>query len=591
MKKRNGAALLMVVILSTLLLLVVMSTSINAVSDMGLTNDEKIRTRLEFACLSGLKRAKYKAGKAFNNGDLVFLEPYISFQGSSADDSGLTPTQRAFDDETFIPNGSNDYYEFTYQSDEDNREITIRYAITEAQDWTKSQSFTAYQMNIEAIAFSEGYGWVGMSQDIVAKRTTLFMYQIFFQDELEILPGPNFNLNGLIHTNSDLYLNANNTLNIYTDSLTSAGEIHRGRLDSTAINGTVRISKDDEDGSLVTMTSSMDADNEDWIDIAQNAWGGTVRDKNLGATVLEVPDLQSFEPGGYYDTNSDLKINVLAEGKTKSNTIYEITYNGVTNSYKSSDIGYALKDVTFYDQREYGTSQKIRVTEVDVEKLATQIGYPTNGLIYMTRDDAIKDSDGNEFSPDSSREVAGFKLKNAGELPDASTFVTDMPVYVQGDFNLHTSSDPNVDTWQPCAIISDAITLLSNSWNDSNSSTIKPTASNTTYNTVFITGNNPTKYGQYSGGLENFPRFLENWSGKDANIAGGFIQLFRSQYATGLWSGNYYNAPNRNWGAEDRFSNLEDLPPSYANLFPSTSIGLAESDWRMISKNESNIYE
>jgi len=591
MHKRQGSALILVITISTLLLLITCAAALNSISNISLTNEEKIKTKLEFACESGLKRAKAKIEESFNNSFLTYLEPEISFQGTDYDDTDKTPEEKKYSDETYTP-GNPAYYSFIYHSNEDNRDIVVKYAITEDIDWQKSQSYTTYKLNIESIAYSPGYGWVGMTEKSAARRTTLFMYQVFFQNDLEILPGPNFDLKGLIHTNENLYLNANSgsTLKIFTDSLTSAEQIFRGRLDRNETTGTVEISTGNEDGDLITMEDGDDANNSGWKDIASEKWTGTLRDKNLGATRLEAPKLESFQPGGYYDNNSGLKIQVIAKGKTTSKTTYKITYNGSSTTYTSTQLGGALKDTEMYDRREYGTSKKVRVTNVDIQKLASMVGYPTNGLIYMTRDDAVADSDNDPYTPDSTRNVAGFKLYNGSTLPAATTFVSNLPTYIKGDFNLHSSSDSSADTWKPCAVIADAIDLLSNNWQDSASNTTQ-TASSTTYNTVFITGNVPTKSGQYSGGLENFPRFLENWDGKNVNISGGFIQLFRSNYATGLWGGSYYSPPTRNWKNEDRFANLTDLPPTYANLFPSANLGLAFSNWTKISKSEATLGE
>jgi len=589
MKRRQGSALILVITLSTLLLLVALAAAINSVSNVGLTNEEKIKTRLEFACESGLKRAKAKIEESFNNSSLTYLEPIVLFQGTDMDDTGKTPDEKKYSDETYTP-GNPAYYSFKYHSNDDNRDIFVKYAITQDVSWQKSQCYTTYKLKIESIAYSPGYGFVGMTEKSAARRTTLFMYQVFFQNDLEILPGPNFSLKGLIHTNENMYLNAENTLNIYTDSITSAKEIYRRRLDSNSVSGTVNISSENQDGQLTEMNIGEDANNQDWTNIESQNWKGTLRDKNLGATRLEAPKLESFQPGGYYDNNSGLKIQVVAKGKTLSKITYNITYNGSSTTYTSTQLNGALKDTEMYDRREYGTSKKIRVTNVDIQKLASAVGYPTNGLIYMTRDDAVADSDNDPYTPDSSRNVTGFKLYNGSTLPAATTFVSNLPTYIKGDFNLHSSTDASVDTWKPCAVIADAIDLLSNSWLDSASNTTQ-TASSTTFNTVFITGNVPTEYGQYSGGLENFPRFLENWSGKNVNISGGFIQLFRSNYATGLWGGGYYSPPVRNWQSEDRFANLTDLPPAYANLFPSTNLGLGFSNWTKISKSEATLGE
>lgn len=603
--KRKGSALILVTTLSSLFLLVAIAISVNSVSDMNITSEEKIRTDLDFACESGLNRAKTKIEQSFNNSNLNILEPQISFQGDDVDSTGLTPEQKSFDDEQFTA-ADTDYYSFIINPDAGRKKIYVQYYIDSEREanngWLKSAGYTTNKMKVESIAYSPGYGWMGMSENIYAKRTTLFMYQIFFENDLEILPGPNFNLSGLIHTNENMYLNSENTLNIYSDSVTAAGTMRRGRLDNSSINGTVKVTSQDSSGSLVTMNNQEDSSNDDWVSLAKSKWKGVLKDKSLGVTRQEAPKLNSFEEGGYYDNNAGLSIKVK---NNSGNITYDIKYNGCTHTYTSAQLNGALTEKTIYDYREYPSgsipknNKSISVTNVDINKLKTVLGfYPSNGLIYMSRNDAVADNDGNQFTPDSSRVVKGFKLVNGSTLPSSSTFVANLPVYIQGDFNKHTSTNPTIDTWKPCAVISDAITLLSNSWNDNisnwkntqvNSSGQMPVASGTQYNTVFLTGNVPTKVGQYSGGLENFPRFLENWSGKTVDISGGFIQLFRSKYATGLWNGTYYSAPTRAWKSEPRFSNLNDLPPEFTNMFPSAAIGVTYSSWHQISKDESEM--
>ena len=59
-------------------------------------------------------------------------------------------------------------------------------------------------------------------------------------------------------------------------------------------------------------------------------------------------------------------------------------------------------------------------------------------------------------------------------------------------------------------------------------------AGNTTFNLVMATGDIPARPGDNNGGLQNLPRFLENWqnSARTATIAGAFIQTNRSSYAS-----------------------------------------------------------
>ena len=68
--------------------------------------------------------------------------------------------------------------------------------------------------------------------------------------------------------------------------------------------------------------------------------------------------------------------------------------------------------------------------------------------------------------------------------------------------------------------------------------------------------------GQYNGGLENYPRLHEKWTGVTLSIKGSFVSLWNSQIATGNWVyGNpQYTAPNRLWDYDTDFSS-GNLPP------------------------------
>lgn len=68
-------------------------------------------------------------------------------------------------------------------------------------------------------------------------------------------------------------------------------------------------------------------------------------------------------------------------------------------------------------------------------------------------------------------------------------------------------------------------------------------ATSTDYNAVLVMGDTPSRPyttggGENNGGLHNFPRFLENWTGSATNpiiarIRGSLIQYIKSKYATG----------------------------------------------------------
>lgn len=130
--------------------------------------------------------------------------------------------------------------------------------------------------------------------------------------------------------------------------------------------------------------------------------------------------------------------------------------------------------------------------------------------------------------------------------------------------------------------MTDALTILSNAWDDTKSWLGRDDriASNTTVNAAYLTGNVPSgTYGSnYSGGFENLPRFLENWSGKNFTWKGSAVVLWESAQARGQWSGSYYVPPNRNWTYDLDFLNPNNLPPGT----PLISVVLKTS-WREIT--------
>jgi hypothetical protein len=71
-----------------------------------------------------------------------------------------------------------------------------------------------------------------------------------------------------------------------------------------------------------------------------------------------------------------------------------------------------------------------------------------------------------------------------------------------------------------------------------------------------VTGEVPSGNSNYSGGGENFVRFLEDWSGgKTFTYYGSMIELFNSVTATGPWkgTGNQYKAPSMHWYYDTNF--------------------------------------
>jgi hypothetical protein len=173
--------------------------------------------------------------------------------------------------------------------------------------------------------------------------------------------------------------------------------------------------------------------------------------------------------------------------------------------------------------------------------------------------------------------------------PDGFTLATNAPVYICGNLNsqgvnagtrggtaVGTEAVSTVGTAKdgeaPVSIAADAVNILSNAWwnagsgkpvgDDTSSNTTRPGATSTEIAAAIVTGNVPTNSGgtSYSGGVENFPRFLEDWSGDTFRYRGSMVALFNSTVATGAWSSARYSAPDRVWGFSDMFKSGRQPP-------------------------------
>ncbi len=183
--------------------------------------------------------------------------------------------------------------------------------------------------------------------------------------------------------------------------------------------------------------------------------------------------------------------------------------------------------------------------------------------------------------PLTTSQLPAVRVVDGAQLPSSSGFTvaTPMPMYVKGNYNVQTPAGSCVGLYgtngsttytYPAALMADAVTILSSSWTDSQS--LAPSGGSTTVNAAMLEGivqSNPTATGNlgmngdYSGGVENFLRLLENFSGDILTYNGSIVVLFYSQYATNCWrqTQNYYYAPTRHWAFDMNFQNSAKLPP------------------------------
>jgi len=171
--------------------------------------------------------------------------------------------------------------------------------------------------------------------------------------------------------------------------------------------------------------------------------------------------------------------------------------------------------------------------------------------------------------------LGAVRVVNGLQLPASGlTVATGRPLYVKGDYNqmnIGFLGTTNTSTTRPASLVADAITILSDAWQDANSTSAvgSRVAADTTVNAAFLTGVVETTAGHYSGGMENFPRFLETWG--LANVFtynGSMVKMFPSLYATNAWenNNNIYDPPARNWAFDLNLHDPTKLPPKTPSL-------------------------
>jgi hypothetical protein len=454
------------------------------------------------------------------------------------------------------------------------------------------------------------------SRDIVtvnAEAIPLFQFGVFYEGDLEIGNGPSLDFAGWVHSNGNIYLTSGAQTNFHSQ-ITTPDSIYLMRKGNTLTSASTYI--DNAAGTPVQLTwdSRSSGSDAQFVLNSQRDFDGRVQS---GATKvsplrlplpLGVPAIEMVNPRNAGD-NAQVQAVKFAWKATWNLTFDLAKLDNVCdnlNSVASLPASHpkptqneckkgpaALKPIfngkpsAFWDGRE---NTGVDVLDIDVLELQTWVnvapGPRTASILYI--------SFINSDPVNVKRDYPAVRLINGARLLFPMTVATDRPLYVRGDFN--------TVGWQPASLLGDAITILSNAWYDTASvhkvGSRKPnidvpspgqtTAATTAVWAAIAAGHsstpcdvnraaptcnpaafvppplvNSTSGASYGGGLENFPRFLENWSGVTFTYRGSLVSLFDSQYANRRrwgWT-DYYSPPTRDWHFDTRFQDPANFPP------------------------------
>ena len=327
-----------------------------------------------------------------------------------------------------------------------------------------------------------------------------------------------------------------------------------------------------------------------------NPWGTQVdaAGTKTGDSGLE-DDINSANAAG----NPDGLLDPIPAGKT--NSPEDVNLNGKLDNFGAGNIG-----LGFGYGVNNGTGSAYTLTKSVNRQIINAAPAPDP---YLTGNRMPVCVIGQKNWVSGARHVLKLVDGTLGNLPlraDNSkggfTVGSENPVYIYGDYN----SNPGDLIWNTPAgadaagmaaagIVADAVTVMSNAWLDQNSFyNVWPTNPYTGNNSVGFNVPAPARTAATSyyrvavaagknmnfpfpgwetnadygfgtdGGVHNFIRFVEDWSGSTLNYEGSLVSLYYATYGTGVFKCcNYsvYVPPTRNYIFDPDFTIPSQLPP------------------------------
>jgi hypothetical protein len=428
---------------------------------------------------------------------------------------------------------------------------------------------------VSNVRLASGGVVAGASQeDVLLAMVPLTQYGIFYNGLLEFSTCATMVVNGRVHANGSIYTGTSASLT-FNGTVTTTGTISSPSWngqgswsDKGTYNGTPPYRTNVPSVALSIGTTNVHGSIElPPAGESPTSTQGQTRFYNEAQTVLLVSN-------STVTMKIQASLNFNVPGADPS-PLY-LTSN-ITPVTLATNFPFLTTTNSFTDQRENKTAL---TTQIDVGKYAAWIKtnnsilakFPTGSGTYPT---ILYVSDNRTTT---SSQITAVRLTN-GIAPPANgglgwSVATPDPLYILGNYNCTNSSylgTTNTTTSVPSAFMSDALTVLSGSWKDSQSSSsyTTRTASDTTVNAAILTGIVPStgsSSSQFSGGVHNLPRLLEDWNSpsvRTLTLNTAIMNLFSSQIATHQFvnPGTYYDPPTRHFSYDLNFTDPAKQPP------------------------------
>lgn len=451
-----------------------------------------------------------------------------------------------------------------------------------------------------------------VQQDVWLIAAPIFQFGIFYNGDLEIHPAAGLQVGGSVHCNGDIWIGSSPA---FLGPVSATGNINHRRHpnDPSQANGSPTYGLT-RTTNAPTLTLPIGTNNtfDAVYEVIKKAPTGEDPNSNIGQE-------RYFNKAELLIMVTNNAVQLIAKRPftlTNSASSYPVTVHPMqwTNFMSTNK--------SFFDQREQKT---MRLTEIDVGRFGewSRTNWPcqqallsagvhgaaqtmrTNAAILITNNPPINLLYVADERTTNSTTGTALRLINGQFLPTGGTnftYVTNFvgtnmvvftnretlvhrgltvatlnPLYVKGNYNCTNNSHlntTNTASTLPASLVSDALTILSSSWNDANganSYTTRNPSSSLTVNAAVLTGITPTTNhtSYYSGGVQNIFRMLENWNNgpREVTFNGSMVVLFASKRAVGRFvninqTGSYYSVPNpREIYFDRKYLDAANLPP------------------------------
>jgi hypothetical protein len=414
-----------------------------------------------------------------------------------------------------------------------------------------------------------------VGQQIYFGVIPMFQFAIFYQNDMEVCPGPYMSVAGPVHGNANIYLCPGGGLD-FTNTVSVVSNIfmNQSPLDPESRSFTYV----DFYGSPTEATNPSPMN----LPVGTNTTGSVSNTSQNAYAILMMPtngQTYTSSTGTNLLYNQADMIIIVSNNNTIRVTSGAYVNNQATVISNGQYSSWLSTNGSFYDQRDSLTVNPVMINVANLVKWSA-----TNSVLRSALTSARSASQADVQSiyvadlRTNSGTQPGVVLTNGAVLPPQGLAIASPdPAYVIGNWNVQlTNGGPsnagtaNVNDTLPSAIYADAITVLSQNWNpaNGNASYTSRNATADTVNAAFFMGIVPSNGSSFSGGVENFPRFLENWNGNPFYYNGSMVQMFYSRIANQPFvengpstPGAYYTPPKRYWAFDTNFSNPANQPP------------------------------